>query len=183
MGIPKSLWSSEAPRRILFKTPSSHPDQLKGNIPGKEGEWGEVRNFLTITPGDSGHQESLGTITYGKGQFSKMLLIVTGICGPWCRSGCSPGLPLCFPTLLFPSPNHPGSTFLPAGLPLSHLSATSSKLPSPTFPARRDVCLLWTLQYVYCLVLLRDISCLLVVLHCRLHEGRTAAPAFEGMFP
>lgn len=101
MGIPKPLWSSEAPRRILFKTPSSHPDPLKGNISGKEGEWGEVRNFLTITPGDSGHQESLGTITYGKGQFNKMLLIVTGICGPWCRAGRSPGLPLCFPAPVY----------------------------------------------------------------------------------
>ena len=48
MGIPKPLWSSEAPRRILFKTPPPYPDLLKGNISGKDGEWGEeVRNYIS----------------------------------------------------------------------------------------------------------------------------------------
>ena len=87
--------------------------------------------FLNNHPGDSGHQESLGTVTYGKGQFSKMLLIVTGICGPWCRAGCSPGLPLCFPasvgsllqtTLALPSCplafHSPTSALLVQGCPL-----------------------------------------------------------------
>lgn len=141
IGFPKPLWSSEAPRRILFKTPPPYPDPLKGNISGKEGELGgsEKLHFLAITPGDSGHQESLGTITYGKGQFNKMLPLVTGICGPW-------PLPLPATVLsgscLFPSLNHPSTTLLPAGLPLSHISTTSSRLPSLAFPTRRDVCLL-----------------------------------------
>lgn len=99
----------------------------KGTSLGRmeNGVGSEKLQFLASTLGDSGHQESLGTITYGKGQFSKMLLIVTRTCGPWCRAGRSPGLPLCFPasvgsllqtTLALPS--CPLAFHSPTGCPL-----------------------------------------------------------------
>lgn len=159
LSIPRPLWSSELPRRILFKTlPTSRSTEWEylweGGGLGRCWETTFLNNHSRCFWPSGKFGNHWNNIWQSLRKWSRSLKCTCCYWALW-PPPPDPTCPLSAPVVPFSMPPPHALTAFSSCLPLSHINVTSSRLPSLNFPTLNEVCLLWALQYILSCIILR----------------------------